>query len=202
MSVLPSANVVIVEGTCGSGKTTLLKAASSMSVGREVSVLFQRTTYAPIAPMEDDGTLDDISNRRALLDILQQVRTEVTSRRLVFLDTLHATHFVRGGVLSLGSFKEIDQALHSLAAFVVVLEVDEEAIRTRAIVGRRDTGFYEYAKKFGANEDDRRRYFAGEQRRVIDLLATHSALPQIIIDGNQAPESVYERFQHIVRQRC
>lgn len=192
---------MIVEGTCGSGKTTLLRAAESMFQDRGVSVLLQRVTYAPIATQEDDGTLNDERNRRALLDIVHRVRDElIQSKRLVLVDTLHATHFVRAGVLSVESFVEIDRALNELGALVVVLRINEEAIRTRTIVDRRGTGFYEYARKFGATEEDRLLYFAREQERLIDLLATHSCLPQFVLDGNETRDSLHAQFRRTVQQ--
>lgn len=194
-----SARVVIVEGTCGSGKATLLRAASTMFAGHEVSVLMQKVTYAPITEREDNGTLDDESNRRALLDNVSRIREEaVAAKRIVFVDTLHATHFVRARALTLESFTAIDRRLCDLGALVVVLRIDEEAIRARAIVGRRGTGFYEYSKKFGASEEERTSYFAREQERLIDLLATHSRVPQIVLDAREPLEALHTRFRDAV----
>lgn len=196
-----SARVVIVEGTCGSGKSTLLRAASTIFDGLEVSVLMQNATYAPIAEKEDNGTLDDASNRRALIETVRGIRAEaVAGRRIVLVDTLHATHLVRAGALTLKSFAAIDRALCDLGALVVVLRVDMETIRTRTIVGRRGTGFYEYAKKFGATEDERTLYFVREQERLIDLLLTHSRLPQVVLDGCEPRESLHARFRSVVDQ--
>jgi thymidylate kinase len=201
VSTRRNANVVIVEGTCGSGKTTLLRAAELLFEEREVTVLWQRVTYAPIAVHEDHDTLDDEINRRVLLDILCRVRDEVVEpRRLVLIDTLHATHLVRAGALTVESFVEIDRALNELGALVVALRISEETIRTRAIVGRRGTGFAEYARKFGATEDDMLIYFAHEQERLFDVLATHSSLPQVVLDGDGARESLHAQFRSAVQQ--
>jgi thymidylate kinase len=178
---VPRPNVVIVEGTCGSGKTTLLRSFHATRE-RESTLLSQRVTYEPIAAREDSGSLDDESNRRALLDAVVLIRG---IDGLVLVDTLHATHFVRVGVLSVSSFADVDSALHDLGAMVVVLRISKEAIRERAVIGRRGTGFYEYSKKFGNSEDDRAIYFAREQERLLDLLASHSRLPQIVLDGEQ-----------------
>jgi thymidylate kinase len=190
-------NIVIVEGTCGSGKTTLLRAAESMF--ESSTVLYQRTTYAPIAPPEDDGTLDDDSDRSALLDVVRRIHDESASKQLVLVDTLHATHFVRAGVLTLPSFVEIDRALNDLGALVVVLRISEDAIRQRTVEDRRGSGFYEYAKKFGRTEEDRTSYFAREQSRLLDLLARHSRLPHIVLDGEEPIDSLRVRFHRAVR---
>jgi thymidylate kinase len=200
-SVRRTAKVVIVEGTCGSGKTTLVRAAGSMFEGYEIRALLQRSTYGPIAAREDDGTLDDQSNRAALLDIVHHIRDElVGENHLVVVDALHATHFVRLGVLSVESFVEIDRALDDLGALVIALRISDESIRARAIVGRRGTGFYEYARKFGATEDDRTDYFAREQVRLFDVLGTHSRLPRLVLDGDEAAESLQARFRRVVQQ--
>jgi len=189
--------LVIVEGTCGSGKTTLLRSAPSIFA--EASVLPQRVTYARIAPREDDGTLDDTTNREILRDIVGEIRGELSAQRLVLVDTLHATHFVRAGALSVGSFVEIDRALHELDALVVVLRVSEPSIRARTIIGRRGTGFYEYARKFGATEDDRTRYFAREQERLVELLDAHSCLRRVELDSEEPPDVLQQRFRDAVQ---
>jgi thymidylate kinase len=179
---------VIFEGVCGSGKTTLLRATQAALADREVSVFLQRATYAPIASREDDGTLDDASNTRALVDVVQQIRDEVSSQRLVLVDTLHPTQFVRAGALSVSSFVSVDRTLAALGALVIVLHVDIDTIRRRTIVERRGTGFARYAEKFGATEEDRVQYFVREQERLVDLLATHSCLPQILLDGSESTD--------------
>jgi thymidylate kinase len=189
-------NVVIVEGTCGSGKTTLLRTASSMFGEREVRILDQRDTYAPIAAREDDGTLDDDANRRALLDVVERLRHAVASDHLVLVDTLHATQFVRVGALSMASFIEVDRALELLGTMVVMLRVDANAIRARTIEGRRGTNFYEYARKFGTTENDRVTYFVREQQRLAELLANHSRLPVVVLDGD---DGLVARFVEAVR---
>lgn len=189
--------MVIVEGTCGSGKTTLLRSVESFYRDR-IRVLPQRTTYAPIAAREDDRTLDDTYNRNALLDVVRRIATDVDSQRWVLVDTLHATHFVRARALSISSFIEIDRALNELGAMVVILRIDEDAIRTRTIVCRRGTGFYEYARKFGDTENERARYFVQEQEQLIELLATHSCLPQLILDGSESRDALLMRFSSVV----
>lgn len=193
-------SLVLVEGTCGAGKTTLLRATEPMFDDRDVRVLLQRTTYAPIAAREDDGTIDDRTNRSVLLEIVDGIRHELTApRRLVLVDTLHATHFVRVGALSVESFIEIDRELHDLGALVVALRISEASVRKRAIVDRRGTGFCNYARKFGATEDDRTRYFVHEQGRLLDLLATHSRLPTLVLDGDEAREVLHQRFCRAVQ---
>jgi thymidylate kinase len=195
-------SVTICEGTCGSGKTTLLRAAEAMFTHRDVSVLSQRTTYAPIATQEDDGTLDDASNCRALEDIVGTIRDHVQASRRVLVDTLHATHFVRAGVLTVESFVAIDRTLHELGALVVVLRVDAETIRARTIVGRRDSPFSRYARKFGATEEERLQYFVQEQERLVALLATHSCLPHVVLDGTQPIASLVAELHHAARSNC
>lgn len=92
----------------------------------------------------------------------------------------------------------VDRALNELGAMVVILRTDEDAIRTRTIVGRRGTGFYEYARKFGDTEDERARYFMREQERLVDLLATRSCLPQVILDGSESQHALLTRFASVV----
>jgi len=58
---------------------------------REVVVLDQKTTYAPIAAREDAGTLDDEYNRRALHAIVRRIRDEHVAGHLVLEELrLHA----------------------------------------------------------------------------------------------------------------
>ena len=192
---------MIVEGTCGSGKTTLLRSAGSTFCDREVCLLAQRATYAALALLEDDGTLNDPSNRRILRDILARIRRElVSSQQLVLVDTLHATHFVRAGALTVASFVEIDREVADLDALIVVLRISERSIRARTIEGRRDTGFYEYARKFGSTEDELTTYFAGEQDRLVELLREHSRVRQVVLDADQPAETLREAFRGIVRE--
>ncbi len=166
---------------------------------REVVVLDQKTTYAPIAAREDAGTLDDEYNRRALHAIVRRIRDEHVAGHLVLVDSLHATHVVRAGVLSTSSFTDIDRTLHDLGAVIVVLRISEDTIRRRALVGRRGSGFYEYAMKFGATEEERVRYFAREQLRILDLLEAHSCLPYVVLDGEQPADSLQPLFRQTVR---
>jgi hypothetical protein len=119
----------------------------------------------------------------------------------VLVDALHATHLVRVGALSTESFAEIERALEDLGAFVVALRISEASIRARTIVGRRGTGFDEYASKFGATEDDRVRYFVHEQQRLLELLEEHSRLPTVVLDGEEERASLHARFRRVVHER-
>jgi hypothetical protein len=188
------ARVVILEGTCGSGKTTLLRAAPSVLPDRDVHLVPQRVTYGPIAAREDAGTLDDAGDR----DALRAITLELGGSRPMIVDTLHATHFVRAGALSVASFVEIDRALGELDVLVVVLRISEAAIRERAIHARRGTGFETYARKFGATEDERVRYFAREQDRLLELLQVHSQLRRVVLDGDEPRAALAAQFRDAV----
>jgi len=196
-----TSGLVIVEGTCGTGKTTLLRAAGSTCCEREVRLLTQRATYAPLVSREDDRTLDDPGTHRFLREVVGEIRRELAgANRLVLVDTLHATHFVRVGALTVASFVDIDRELSDLHALVIVLRLGERSIRARTIVGRRGTGFSEYARKFGANEDERTTYFVREQDRLVELLHTHSCLRHVVLDADQSPETLQEEFRGVVQE--
>jgi hypothetical protein len=198
--VLPvRARLVIVEGTCGAGKSTLLGRIPGLFACEQVRLFSQRDTYAPIVPAEDAGSLDDRTNLLALRGIVGCIRAAVGGHHLVVADTLHATHLVRAGALSLSSFDSIDAEVRSLGALNIILRLSIDSIRRRTIVGRRDTGFYQYAQRFGATEDALTSHFYREQERVLDLLAVRSKVPFVILNGDEEPEHVARQFAAAVR---
>ncbi len=170
-----------------------------MFPGRDLHLITQEDTYAPIVPSEDDGTLDDASNHRILWTIVERIARECSvGGRLVLVDSLHATHCVRVGALSVDSFETIDREVCRLGAMAVVLRLSEDSIRRRTIIGRRHTGFYRYAGKFGANEDELTAYFFKEQTRLIELMAEHSGLRPIVLDGDVPPDELRQQFAELV----
>ena len=191
--------LVIVEGTCGSGKSTLLASAPRMFAEREVRLFTQKETYGPIVRGEDDGTLDDALDHLILSQIVERIERELRQAgRLVLVDTLHATHMVRAGVLSARSFDAIDREVSQLRPLVVVLRVSEDSIRARTVVGRRGTDFSRYARKFGETDDELTGYFLEEQRRIIEVLERSRRRP-VVLDGDAPPGAVGRRFAGIVR---
>lgn len=193
--------LVIVEGTCGAGKTTLLRAASQEFLDREVVVVGQNTTYGPIVPAEDAGTVSEESNVTVLNAVIASLQAVLAQREcLVLVDTLHFTHFVRLRVLSHESLRVIDQAVGELSPLVVALQISEASIRDRTIAARRGTGFYEYARKFGRNEDELASYFYREQEQLLRLISEHSVLPHRILNGDVPPTDLTDRFVTVVEQ--
>ena len=186
--------LIILEGTCGAGKTTLRNALPSTLAGLRARHMSQRETYAPVVPAEDSGTLDAALHASLLREIIASVAREAAnSSQILVVDSLHATHFVRTGTLTVDAFQEADRMLHALGAVVVMLRISASSIRKRTVEGRRGTGFRTYAQKFGADEDALTRYFVGEQERLIAVLHEHSCLPLVVLDGERpAAELVLE----------
>lgn len=58
--------LLLLEGVCGAGKSTVSKALQIIGGEYEVVLLGQSFTYAPIAPAEDAGLLDNETNARFL----------------------------------------------------------------------------------------------------------------------------------------
>ncbi len=54
--------LLLLEGVCGAGKSTVSKALQKIGGEYEVVLLGQSFTYAPIAPAEDAGVLDNETN--------------------------------------------------------------------------------------------------------------------------------------------
>jgi len=170
-----SAPVVLVEGTCGAGKTTLIKAIEKLAEARGVATAMfsQRETYAPIAPSEDLGILDDELNRRILEGLLHSIRTRATGLGmggLVLVDTLHITQYVRPGVLSSQSYLTLASQAQQFVSLVVVLLARPSTLRERTVEGRRGTGFARYAAKFASEDDASVEYFLGEQSQILELV--------------------------------
>jgi thymidylate kinase len=198
--ITPHTPLIILEGTCGAGKSTLLGALPAHLMGLETRCMTQRETYAPVVPAEDSGTLDASLHAQLLGVITAHVAREAAEpSRWVVVDTLHPTHFVRTGTLTLASFLEADRQLHALGAVTVMLRVSAACIRARTVIGRRGTGFHRYAQKFGADDDSLTDYFVAEQERMLNLLQEHSRLPLVVLDGEQPTAELVSEIERMAR---
>lgn len=196
--ITPRTPLFIIEGTCGVGKTTLLLSLSTHLMGLEVRCMTQRETYASVVPAEDSGTLDASLHASLMREITANVARETAKpSQLVVVDTLHATHFVRTGTLTLASFHEADHQLHALGAVTVMLRVTAACIRARTVIGRRGTGFHRYSQKFGADDDSLTDYFVAEQERMLELLREHSRLPLVVLDGERPTAELVSEIERL-----
>lgn len=183
--------LLLLEGVCGAGKTTVCAALQELDCGREIVVLDQHFTYAPLVSQEDAGTLDNAKN----LAFLQQrirVLSEMLSReckrpRIVILDTFHITQHLRPGVLTIESFHRVDASLKALQCRASFLWVDEKTLMQRTIVGRRNTGFERYAQKFGKTEAEVHAHFCQEQNSMWELSRNESQLIEQRLDASRPP---------------
>ena len=145
--------LLLLEGVCGAGKTTVCSALRNFDCGREILVLDQHFTYAPLVPFEDAGTLTDAQNFDFLQDRIHSLKELTLSpcerSRIIVLDSFHITQRCRPGVLSDDSFRRIDESLGRLRCRLVFLWIDDETLMQRTVLGRRNTGFARYAQKFG-----------------------------------------------------
>lgn len=181
---------------CGAGKTTVCAALRDLNCSREIVVLDQHFTYAPLVSREDAGTLDNANN----LDFLQQriqVLSEMVSHecerpRIVIFDTFHITQFLRPGVLTIDSFHRVDEGLKDLQCRIAFLWGDEKTLWQRTIVGRRNTGFSRYAQRFGETEAEVHAHFCQEQISMWELSRNESQLIEQRLDASQSPALLAE----------
>ncbi len=178
------AQLLLLEGVCGSGKSTLC-AFMHDTQPDEVVIIDQKFTYAPIAPAEDVGLLDDELNAHVLSKQVGKLATliEDSSARVVVIDTLHITQMIRPGVLSISNFQAVDRSLASLGCRTIFLWIDEPTIMKRTVVQRRGTGFARYAAKFGDTEKDVCSHFFHEQDAMWLAARRDSKIPLRRLDG-------------------
>jgi len=182
--------LLLVEGTCGVGKSTLRRA---LQAHRPLLHVGPRSTYAPLVPAEDAGTLDDRANAEHLERVVAELRALGAAHpatTLVLVETLHVTQRLRPGVLSPASFRAVDDALRELGCRTLLLHAPAAVLVDRVIAQRRGTGFARYASRFGTTEADVGNYFVREQARMRDLVARESRLPWRALATTDAPQTL------------
>jgi hypothetical protein len=199
-----TSRILLVEGVPGVGKSTLLHGVQRRRIesafgARSALHLSQAHTYGPLAPGEDAGTLTAAENIAHLSRLLDLVETFASSERgrhptFVSIDTLHITHCVRPGVVSLADVRAFDDRLASLGASLVVLRAQPETLWQRAVWGRRETGFIQgYAmRRFGGTLEAVHQHFVREQERLLGLVEG-SRLAKSVLDAELDAEEIVER---------
>lgn len=182
--------LLLLEGVCGAGKSTVSKALQKIGGEHEVVLLGQNFTYAPIAPAEDTGLLDNETNARFLGKQIAYLKTLLDTGdekdRIVVLDTFHITQMIRPGVLSSDNFRIVDAALAELDCRMAFLWIDEETLMQRTIVERRGTGFARYVTKFGDSDNEVWEHFCQEQQDMWLVASEVSEMPVRRLDGSNS----------------
>jgi hypothetical protein len=199
--------ILIIEGTSGAGKSTLIDALLRRHVAtsaprkiRSVLHLAQSHTYGPLARAEDNAKLTVAANLEHLDQIVSHIEWFHASvaehdRRWAFaaLDTLHLTHCVRPGVVGWPDVAPIDARLAAIGAKLLFLEAEPATLWQRGIAPRLNEQFLtEYARKFGATNEEIHAYFVDEQNRLREL-AARSAMRVLTLEAGQPVESLVEK---------
>ena len=197
---------LLVEGTSGVGKSTLIDALMRRHIAaahprriRTLVHLAQSHTYGPLAAPEDAGTLtihDNLRHLETIVTHLEWLHASVQEHSkpwcFVVIDSLHLTQCVRPGIVGWKDVASFDRRLAALGCKLLFLQAAPPTLWERGILPRRNEQFIrEYARKFGATDQEMHHHFVKEQEILRNLFA-HSSMPKLLIENEGAPETILQ----------
>jgi hypothetical protein len=197
--------LLLIEGVPGIGKSTTLDQLLRRYVAgeeegklRTVMNLAQTHTYGPLAAGEDSGELtgreclDHIAGIVRWLEWLARgTRRESRTKTFILVDTLHLTHCLRPGVVEWEEVATFDQRLAGIGCKLLLLDAEDETVRTRTVGWRAGTEFIRgYALgRFGRDEAELVRHFQRERDRFRQMFA-ESAMRKMLLRAEASIEEV------------
>jgi hypothetical protein len=197
--VIPAA-ILLVEGVPGIGKSTTIDGVVRKYVAREgagkirtLVALAQTYTYGPLAAGEDAGTLTRDESLAHLDRIVSGIEWLVTHGRgqgrtktHIVIDTLHLTHCLRPGRLQWDDVRPIDARLTAAGCRLLLLDAEDDTIRTRTVMARAETEFIRrYARgRFGDSDAALVAHFQHERDRFREMFS-QSSMPKMTLTAER-----------------
>lgn len=167
--------IIILEGVATSGKSTITdRLVKALPASLSVSIKDESFTHIPIMKKTDDINLDFFKNLLA--------ETTKEQKDIVIFDRLYLTQAFRSKS-NLNDYERVEDALQSLNAITIFLQVDEEAIADRVTkaIAHRDPTWGEYVHTKGKAMKEIATYYIDQQRAQLELLK-QSKLPYKIFN--------------------
>lgn len=184
---------VIIEGISASGKSIIFKKLTNRDWYKEKQSKIQLSEYLTERIVENiEPTVDKrVELLEGYVDILEKVyfnfynsRFKNTSSERVnpffILERFHMTHSVESS--SFNAFKDIDNRLDNMNFKLILLIIDENAVKERLIdtFPRRPATWKNYCLSFGGINGAVEKY-VNMQRKLLDF-SKETILPKLIID--------------------
>ena len=194
---MTGSRILLVEGVAGIGKSTTIDRLVRDYVAREphgkirtVVTLAQTHTYGPLARGEDARTLtreESIAHLDRIVSwiewLAEHAQGQNRTKCVILVDTLHLTHCLRPGVVQWTDVVAFDERLAAIGCKLLLLDADDDTVRTRTVMGRADTEFIrDYARgRFGSSDDALIAHFQRERDRFREMFDASAMRKQRLV---------------------
>ena len=191
---------LIIEGIAGTGKTTTLYALLDdkrwlqklylssyvLSEHHTLRVLENRALAKTLTKQDCIEVLNThvnyLEKLKTNLEQTDWLERDRTAQKLPFIfERFHLTHAYHFDQVNWSDVKAIDQRLAALNTKLCVFTIDPEDMQKRIIEDYRKSGWQEYLKTLGSNDNEIKAHFVREQEKII-LLAKQTVLPVKVFD--------------------
>ncbi len=209
---------IILDGIAGTGKsTTLYKLLESEFWAKKPfissHVLSEHHTLRVLENKFLDKTLrkeDSIELLDSHVRYLEQLKLRLnntdwlerdrTAQKLPFiLERFHLTHAYHYDHVEWGDVEGIDNRLVGLNAKLLLFTIDPDDIQERIIEDYKKSGWQDYLKTLGSNDEEIKQHFIRKQGQIIELSKKTKLPVKIIESSRMSPTEVLNEVTNFWR---